>query len=99
MTFLILTPLSSNEGLQIIGWLLTVAGQVLVTARQRAGFAVWMLANAVLIALNLRVGLRWSALMLTTNLLCCIWSFWRWSREADGQEAGIQRRLFGGLAR
>lgn len=87
--------LPSNDGLQIIGWALTVAGQVLITARQRAGFAVWMVSNAALLTLNLRVGLRWSALMFATNLLCCIWSFWRWSHT----ERRTQRRLFVGLAR
>lgn len=90
-----LSLLSPNDWLQIVGWLLTVAGQVLVTTKQRIGFAVWMVSNAALITLNLRVGLRWSALMFTTNLLCCVWSFSRWSKA----ERSSQRRLFVGLAR
>lgn len=87
--------LTPNDWLQLTGWLLTVTGQVLVTARQRAGFAVWMFANIALIVLNLRVGLHWSALMFATNLLCCVWSFWRWSATRHSP----QRRLFMGLAR
>lgn len=89
------TDLTVNDWLQLSGWLLTVAGQVLVTARQRAGFAVWMASNLALIALNLRVGLHWSALMFATNLLFCIWSFWRWGTT----RRWTQRRLFMGLAR
>lgn len=88
--------LTPNDGLQLTGWLLTVTGQILVTARQRAGFAVWMVSNVALIVLSLRVGLRWSALMFATNLLCCIWSFWRWGATA---RRSPQRRLFVGLAR
>lgn len=90
-----LSVLSSNDYLQIIGWLLTVAGQVLITAKERTGFAVWMVSNTALITLNLRVGLRLSALMFTTNLLCCIWSFSRWGKA----DRSGQRRLFVGLAR
>lgn len=91
MTYLTLlnSNLGPNDWLQLAGWLLTVA-------RQRAGFAVWMVSNVALIVLNLRVSLRWSALMFATNLLCCIWSFWRWSATA---RRSPQRGLFVGLAR
>lgn len=86
--------LGPNDWLQLAGWLLTVTGQVLVTARRRAGFVVWMVANVALIVLSLRVGLRWSALMFATNLLCCVWSFCRWGSSPHSS----QRRLFVGLA-
>jgi nicotinamide riboside transporter PnuC len=93
---LLTSNLTPNDGLQLTGWLLTVTGQVLVTARQRAGFVVWMVSNVALIVLSLRVGLLWSALMFATNLLCCIWSFWRWGAST---RRSPQRRLFVGLAR
>ena len=84
-----------DEVLQIIGWFLTVVGQILITGNRRAGFAVWMVSNVTLIVLNLHAGLRWSAMMFSTNLLCCIWSYWRWG---DGH-APEPRRLFANLAR
>ena len=92
----VLTSLGSpDEALQIVGWILTVVGQILITGKRRAGFVVWMVSNVALIVLNVHAGLRWSAMMFTTNLLCCIWSYWRWSDV----HAAEPRRLFANLAR
>ena len=79
-----------NEILQALGWALTLVGQFQVTAKRKSGFATWTAANLVLIALNMTVGLYWSAGMFTTNLLFCIWSYSVWSQEQRAKD----RRLF-----
>ena len=40
------------------------------------------LANAVLIALCIHVGLWWSIGMYATNVVVCLWSFRRWGRTS-----------------
>lgn len=86
---------NTDEALQLVGWGLTVVGQLLITSKRRAGFVAWMVSNVALIVLNLHAGLRWSAMMFATNLLCCIWSYWRWGDT----RAPETRRLFANLAR
>ncbi|WP_140636935.1 hypothetical protein [Methylibium rhizosphaerae] len=66
--------------LQIVGWLLTVLGQVQVAAKSRHGFLTWIAANAVLIALCVQASLWWSIGMYVTNVGVCLWSFQRWAR-------------------
>lgn len=89
---LALTP---DEWLSLIGWLLSFAGQVLVTARHRAGLAVWMASSALLAALGLHTGRLLTTLMFATNFIWCAWSYLRWT----GEHGAIRRRLFDGLAR
>ena len=79
-----------TEVLQLLGWVLTVMGQAQITAKRKSGFGTWLVANVVLIALNLTVGLYWSAAMFGTNFLFCVWSYGVWSRE----ERSKNRRLF-----
>ena len=64
--------------LQIVGWLLTVCGQVQIGMQARRGFITWIAANAVLIVLCALVGLWWSIGMYVTNMGVCIWSYRRW---------------------
>lgn len=45
------------NALQVLGWVLTLLGQVQVARKRRAGFATWIVANIVLIGLSARVGL------------------------------------------
>lgn len=63
------------SALQVLGWILTLLGQVQVARKRRAGFATWIVANIVLIGLSVRVGLWWSIGMYATNIAVCAWSF------------------------
>ncbi len=67
------------DGLQVLGWLLTLLGQVQVARKRRAGFATWIVANLVLIAPSARVGLWWSIGMYVTNIAVCAWSYRTWA--------------------
>lgn len=69
------------DGLQVLGWLLTLVGQVQVARKRRAGFATWIVANLVLIALSARVGLWWSIGMYVTNIAVCAWSYRTWAED------------------
>ncbi len=69
------------DGLQVLGWLLTLLGQVQVARKRRAGFATWIVANLVLIALSARVGLWWSIGMYVTNIAVCAWSYRTWAED------------------
>jgi len=70
------------SALQVLGWILTLLGQVQVARKRRAGFATWIVANIVLIGLSVRVGLWWSIGMYATNIAVCAWSFRAWD-QAD----------------
>ncbi|CAG1019108.1 hypothetical protein BURC_03964 [Burkholderiaceae bacterium] len=80
---------SVQETLQIVGWLLTLIGQIQMAFKLRQGFATWVAANLVLVALSAVAGLWWSIGMYTTNTLVCIWSYRKW-----GQESQTMRPLF-----
>jgi membrane protein implicated in regulation of membrane protease activity len=71
------------QSLQIAGWLLTVLGQVQIGLKVRQGFLTWIAANAVLIALSGAVGLWWSIGMYVTNVAVCVWSYRRWTSDAQ----------------
>lgn len=81
---------NTMEILQILGWALTMFGQFQVTSKRKSGFAIWMVANCVLIVLNLKLGLYWSAAMFMTNFIACVWSYSAWSQE----ERSKHRYLF-----
>ena len=70
------------SALQVLGWILTLLGQVQVARKRRAGFVTWIVANIVLIGLSARVGLWWSIGMYLTNIAVCAWSFRAWA-QAD----------------
>jgi len=70
------------SALQVVGWALTLLGQVQVARKRRAGFVTWIVANIVLIGLSARVGLWWSIGMYLTNIAVCAWSFRAWA-QAD----------------
>jgi hypothetical protein len=74
--------ISVADGLQLVGWLLTVVGQVQVAHRASSGFITWIAANVVLVALCIQVGLWWSIGMYVTNVGVCVWSYRRWSDTA-----------------
>ena len=76
--------------LQVLGWILTVMGQIQVARKRRAGFATWIVANIVLIGLCVRMGLWWSIGMYATNIAVCAWSFRAW----DQADQGRMRTLF-----
>lgn len=62
--------------LQVLGWILTLLGQIQVARRRRAGFATWVVANmSGLIGSSVRVGLWWHIGMYLTNVAECAWSF------------------------
>lgn len=69
------------DGLQVLGWLLTLLGQVQVAHKRRAGFATWIVANLVLIALSARMGLWWCIGMYVTNIAVCAWSYRTWTED------------------
>ena len=69
------------DGLQVLGWLLTLLGQVQVARKRRAGFATWIVANLVLIALSARMGLWWCIGMYVTNIAVCAWSYRTWAED------------------
>lgn len=72
------------DGLQVLGWLLTLMGQVQVARKRRVGFATWIVANLVLIALSARMGLWWSIGMYVTNIAVCAWSYRTWAEDHGG---------------
>jgi nicotinamide riboside transporter PnuC len=73
------------SALQVLGWILTLLGQVQVARKRRAGFVTWIVANIVLIGLSARVGLWWSIGMYLTNIAVCAWSFRAWAQEDEGR--------------
>ena len=88
--------MSTSEVLQLVGWLLTVIGQVQIARRDRRGFLIWILANAVLVALCVAVGLWWSIGMYFTNAGVCCWSYMRWRSEEPSMRTLFVKRSFGG---
>jgi hypothetical protein len=76
-----MTEIQLVDGLQVLGWLLTLLGQVQVARKRRAGFATWIVANLVLIALSARMGLWWSIGMYLTNIAVCAWSYRTWAED------------------
>ena len=83
---------SVSEALQIVGWVLTVLGQVQVALKARQGFVTWRAANGVLIALCVQSGLWWSTGMYATNMAVCAWSFRRWGRDKTGMRPLFVKR-------
>ena len=73
------------SALQVLGWILTLLGQVQVARKRRAGFVTWIVANIVLIGLSARVGLWWSIGMYITNIAVCAWSFRAWAQADQGR--------------
>jgi hypothetical protein len=73
------------SALQVLGWILTLLGQVQVARNRRAGFVTWIVANIVLIGLSARVGLWWSIGMYLTNIAVCAWSFRAWAQAEEGR--------------
>ena len=73
------------SALQLLGWVLTLLGQVQVARKRRAGFATWIVANIVLIGLSAHVGLWWSIGMYLTNIAVCAWSFRAWGQADEGR--------------
>ena len=73
------------SALQVLGWILTLLGQVQVARKRRAGFVTWIVANIVLIGLSARVGLWWSIGMYLTNIAVCAWSFCAWAQADQGR--------------
>jgi len=73
------------SALQVLGWILTLLGQVQVARKRRAGFVTWIVANIVLIGLSARVGLWWSIGMYLTNIAVCAWSFRAWAKADQGR--------------
>lgn len=66
------------QALQLVGWMLTLVGQVQIGNRVRGGFATWVLANLVMTVVAVHTGLYWSIGMYVTNIASCCWSYWRW---------------------
>lgn len=85
---------STSEVLQLVGWLLTVIGQVQIARRDKRGFVTWVSANGVLIGLCATVGLWWSIGMYLTNACVCVWSFVRWRSEESGMRTLFVKRPF-----
>ncbi len=73
------------SALQVLGWILTLLGQVQVARKRRGGFVTWIVANIVLIGLSARVGLWWSIGMYLTNIAVCAWSFRAWAQTDEGR--------------
>jgi len=73
------------SALQVLGWILTLIGQVQVARKRRTGFVTWIVANIVLIGLSARVGLWWSIGMHLTNIAVCAWSFRAWAQADQGR--------------
>jgi hypothetical protein len=73
------------SALQVLGWILTLLGQVQVARKRRAGFVTWIVANIVLNGLSARVGLWWSIGMYLTNIAVCACSFRAWAQADQGR--------------
>ena len=73
------------SALQVLGWILTLLGQVQVARKRRAGFVTWIVANIVLSGLSAHVGLWWSIGMYLTNIAVCAWSFRAWAKADEGR--------------
>lgn len=73
------------SALQVLGWVLTLLGQVQVARKRRARFATWIVANIVLIGLIARFGLGWSIGAYATNIAVCAWWFRAWSQADEGR--------------
>jgi hypothetical protein len=67
--------------LQTFGWALTVLGHVLVAKKARLGFAIWVLANSVMVASAVRTGLWWNVGMHLASVGVCLWAYRRWGLE------------------
>jgi nicotinamide riboside transporter PnuC len=80
------------QTLQILGWALTLLGQVLNGLRRRQGFILWVAANVVMIGLAAYVGLWWSIGMYTTNTLVCLWSYRQWRLDEQPLRPMVERR-------
>lgn len=80
------------QTLQILGWVLTLMGQVLNGLRRREGFVLWVAANMVMIGLSAYVGLWWSIGMYATNTLMCVWSYRKWRQDEEPIRPMADRR-------
>lgn len=80
------------QTLQILGWALTLLGQMLNGLRLRQGFILWVAANVVMIGLAAHVGLWWSIGMYTTNTLVCLWSYRQWRLDERPLRPMVERR-------
>lgn len=80
------------QSLQILGWALTLLGQVLNGLRLRQGFILWVAANVVMIGLAAYVGLWWSIGMYITNTLACLWSYRQWRLDEQPLRPMVERR-------
>ncbi|KQW02818.1 nicotinamide mononucleotide transporter [Rhizobacter sp. Root1221] len=80
------------QTLQIVGWALTLLGQVLNGLRRRQGFILWVAANVVMIGLAAYVGLWWSIGMYVTNTLMCLWSYRQWLLDEQPIRPMVDRR-------
>lgn len=76
--------------LLVLGWILTVVGQIQVLRKRRAGFATWIVANILLIARCVRKEPWWSIGMYATNFVVCAWSF----RSSGREHGSAMRSLF-----
>ncbi len=74
-----------------ITWLLfilSITGNVLVIRKNRWGFAVWIVANAGWIAVNVRLGVWAAAAMFAVYMGLAMWGFASWkSNNIDKQDA------------
>lgn len=77
-------PAALVQILQILGWVLTLLGQLQIGCRGRAGFATWIAANLVMAGVAVSSGLLWSLGMYATNIASCVWAYWRWGRPSSG---------------
>ena len=80
------------QTLQIVGWALTLLGQVLNGLRRRQGFFFWVAANVLMIGLAAYMGWWWSIVMYTTNMLMCLWSYRQWLLDERPSRPMVDRR-------
>ena len=71
----------TTDLLQTLGWALTLLGHVLVARKARLGFAVWVLANTVMVVSALHTGLWWNVGMHLASVAVCLWAYRKWGLE------------------
>lgn len=82
--------LTLADALQAVGWMLALLGQVQVARKRRTGFAIWVVANVVLMAAFAGLEMWWSAGTLVASTAVCSWAYRAWGKE----EGGSMRSLF-----
>lgn len=68
----------SPDVLEWVAVVLAILGNLLVAYKQRAGFALWVVANAITIPIMATRGLFGYTVLYLVFLLLAVFSLWKW---------------------